>query len=114
MSGYVHASHTTRELKESINQQIASLRRLQAAVQAEELAKEQQLAALYRDRRRLERLRNRSGSYTPSAEALAYRDKYADVIAAQPAPVHGGPLGLRRAADEMEEHEARKRQEAAA
>jgi len=110
MSGYVHASNATRELKESINEKLANLRRLQAAVHAEELAKEQYLADLYRERR----LRQRAGSYTPSAEALAYRDKYADIIAAQPAPVHGGPLGLRRAADEMEEHEARKRQEAAA
>lgn len=105
---YVHASNTTRQLKESINEQIANLRRLQAAVHAEELAKEQHLAKLYNERRR----RQRAGDYTPSADALAYRDKYADVIAQQPAPIHGGPLGLRRAADEIEAHEKRKKEAA--
>ena len=105
MAGYTHPATVERETKESIRQRLANLHRIEAAIRDQELAKEQHLARLYRERRR----QLRASSYTPSPEALEYRDKYGPIIAAQPKPIHGGRAGLKAAADELEEHERRKR-----
>lgn len=93
---------------DQVRAKLENLRRLEAAIEAEALAKEQHLSKLYAERRR----RHRAGDYTPSADALAYRDKYAHIIAAQPRPLHGGPAGLRAAADEAEGHWAAKQRNA--
>lgn len=106
--GYVHVDTKLRDNTQTVKQRLANLRRLEAAIAAEEMAKEQHLSALYAERRR----QHRAGSYTPSAEALAYRDKYAEQIASQPRPIYGGPAGLRAAADEAEGHWAAKQRNA--
>ena len=94
---------------DELRAKIENLRRLESAIEAEALAKEQHLSKLYAERRR----RHRAGDYTPSADALAYRDKYAAIIAAQPRPIHGGPAGLRAAAAEAAGHWTNKQNEAA-
>lgn len=104
MIPYTHPAQAEREVKASIRQQVANLRRLEAAIQAEAIAKENHLHRLYAERRRWQR----AGSYTPSPEAIAYREQYGHIIAAQPEPIHGGLAGLRAAAEEAENWEARK------
>jgi hypothetical protein len=104
MKPYIHPAQAEREVKESIRERLTSLRRLEAAIQAESIAKENHLHRLYAERRRWQR----AGSYTPSAEAIAYREQHGHIIAAQPRPIHGGLAGLRAAAEEAENWEARK------
>jgi hypothetical protein len=104
---YVHgqskAAQAAHHAEIVARQKAAKLTALNAELDARIKAREEQLKYFPKVR-----------TYAPTPEQIAYREKHADIIAAQPAPIHGGPLGLRRAADEMEEHEKRKRQEQAA
>lgn len=104
---YTHPGPAIEATKQNIRQQLAALRRLEAAIQAEAIAKEQHLFQLYAERRRWQR----AGSYTPSADAIAYREKYGHIIAAQPRPIHGGTAGLAAATAEAENWEARKKRQ---
>lgn len=104
---YVHgqskAAQAARDMELQAREKAAKLAALNAEIAARIQYQENRLRYLPKVR-----------TYAPTPEQLAYRDKYSGVIAAQPAPIHGGPIGLRRAAAEMEAHEVHKRQEPAA
>jgi hypothetical protein len=102
---YVHgqsrAAQAARELELAAREKAAKLAALNAEIDARIKSQEDRLRYLPKVR-----------TYAPTPEQLAYREKHGPVIAAQPEPLHGGPAGLRRAADEMEAHERRKKQAA--
>lgn len=102
---YTHPATIIQEVSGNIRERLATLRRLEVSIEAEVIAKENHHHKFYAERRRWQR----AGSYTPSPQAIAYREQCGNVIAAQPRPVHGGPAGLRAAVQEIEEYEARKR-----
>lgn len=108
MAGYIHPAQVEREAATTVKQRLANLRGLEAAILSQEIAKEQHLSELQRARRRWQR----AGDYTPSPQALAYREQYGESIAAQPRPIYGGPAGLEAATREIEEHSRRKRESA--
>ncbi len=75
---------------DEIHIEMERLQHFRAAILAETTAKEKELARIRAARKRLEPI----ATYTPTPEALAYREQYGHIIAAQPAPVYGGSSGL--------------------
>ena len=111
MSTYAYGAsrqtqNTIRETADDLRARLEHLRRTRAAVEAEQAAKDAELARIRAARLRLAPV----ATYRPTAEALAYREKYGQIIAAQPAPLHGGRRGLQRAMREAQEYEAKKRE----
>lgn len=104
MAGYVHPEQAERDSRDSVKRRLANLRGIEAAIRSQEIAREEHLATLQVARRKW----LRAGDYTPSPEALQYREQYGHIIAAQPAPIHGGRAGLEKATREIEEHSRRK------
>ncbi len=94
-----------RETADQVRDKLDNLRRMEAAIDAEQAAKEAELARIRAARLRLAPV----ATYKPTLEALAYREEHGHAIAAQPAPLHGGRLGLTRATREAAEHEEAKR-----
>ena len=96
---YVHGATTNtaqvvRKTADQVRADLEHLRRIEAQIIAETAAKEAELQRIRAARRRLEP----KATYRPTPEALAYREEHAHEIANQPAPIHGGRAGLRRAA----------------
>jgi len=110
MALYTHgasrqAQNTARETADDIRARLEQLRRTRAAIEAEQAAKDAELKRIRAARLRLTPV----ATYAPTLEALAYREQYGHIIAAQPAPMHGGRRGLALATREAAEHEAAKR-----
>ena len=89
---------------DQVRAQLEHLRRVQHQIEAETAVKERELARIRAARRRLQPV----ATYQPTPTALAYRELYGHIIAAQPAPVHGGWAGLQAAAKEAAAYDARK------
>jgi hypothetical protein len=89
---------------DQVRAEMENLNRLKAAILAESAAKAKELERIRAARKRLQPV----ATYKPTPEALAYREQYGHIIAAQPAPMHGGLRGLRMAAAEAAAHDARK------
>lgn len=85
--------------------ELARLHEFRAAIQAETEAKQKELERIRAARQRLQPV----ATYAPTPQALAYREQYGHVIAAQPTPLHGGSRGLAMAAREAAAYEERKR-----
>jgi hypothetical protein len=86
---------------------------------ADEQERQEQLRAELEEARNAykEAVRIRRENERLEAEILRTRQRAADLakpVPTMPEPVHGGPLGLRRAAKEIQDHDRRKRQEQAA
>ena len=76
---------------------------------------EDAIRAKQRELERIEAAKNKlakRATYAPTQEALDYWARNFLKVAQQPAPIHGGPVGLRRAAREIEAHDAKKKQAA--
>lgn len=91
---------------DQVRAELANLRRIQAQIQAETAAKEAELARIRAARKRLQPV----STWKPSPEALAYREQYGHIIAAQPPPKYGGRAGLRAATEEAKGRDPRKTQ----
>lgn len=107
---YVHGAtlsnpRANKLTSDQVRERLEKLRRIRAELDAELEAKEKELTRIRAARKRLQPV----ATYQPSPAALAYREQYGHVIAAQPTPLHGGSRGLRMAADEAARHEERKR-----
>lgn len=100
----LHKPKKVAMTSDEVRQEMANLQRLRAAILAETEAKAKELDRIRKARQRLEPV----ATYQPTPEALAYREQYGHIIAAQPAPLHGGRRGLAAATREAEEHMARK------
>lgn len=92
---------------DQVRAELENLNRLKAAILTESAAKTKELARIQAARKRLEPV----ATYAPTPQALAYREQYGHIIAAQPAPIHGGQHGLAMAMREAQEHEERKRED---
>ena len=111
---YIHgqSAHSPRAVNltaEEARKELANLNRLRAAILAETEAKAKELERIQKARLRLQPI----ATYAPTPAALAYREQYGHIIAAQPTPLHGGERGLQRAVREAQEVEERKRSDAA-
>jgi NifB/MoaA-like Fe-S oxidoreductase len=107
---YVHGAtlanpRANKLTSDQVRERLERLRVIRAQLDAELEAKEAELARIRAARQRLQPV----ATYKPTPQALAYREMCGDIIAAQPAPLHGGSRGLAAAAREATEHEARKR-----
>lgn len=96
---YVHGATTNtaqavRKTADQVRADLEHLRRIEQQILAETAAKEAELARIRAARKKLEP----KATYTPTAEALAYREAHQEAISRQPTPIHGGRTGLRRAA----------------
>ena len=112
---YVHGAtlanpRANKLTSDQVRERLEKLRVIRAQLDAELEAKEAELARIRAARQRLQPI----ATYKPTPQALAYREEYGAIIAAQPAPLHGGHRGLAMAAKEAAAHEARKRQDTAA
>lgn len=87
-------------------------------IQAEIERQEKLKAELAEERARLkEAMRIRRENERLEAEILRTQQRAADLskpLPTMPAPIYGGPLGLRRATKEIQDYDRRKRQEHAA
>jgi hypothetical protein len=106
---YVHGetTNTTQAVRKTADQlraDLEHLRRIEAQIMAETAAKDRELARIRAARKKLEP----KATYLPTAEALAYWEAHRDAVAAQPAPLHGGPAGLRKAAHEAAAYDAQR------
>lgn len=90
---------------DQVRVELERLNDLRAAILAETAAKEKELNRIRAARKRLIPV----STNKPSAEAIAYREQHAHIIAAQPEPVYGGKSGLRMATAESARHDERKR-----
>ena len=111
---YVHGAtlanpRANKLTSDQVRERLERLRVIREQLDAELAAKEAELARIRAARLRLQPI----ATYKPTPEALAYREQYGHIIAAQPAPLHGGQRGLAAATREALEHEARKRGQAA-
>ncbi len=95
---------TLRKTSDQIRADLERLRRIEAQIIEETLAKDRELARIRAARKKLEP----KATYLPTAEALDYWDAHHEAISRQPAPLHGGPAGLRKAAAEAAAHDAGK------
>lgn len=95
--GKSKAAQAAYEAEVLARQKAVKLASLNAELDARIRAREQQLKYVPKVR-----------TYAPSPEQIAYREQHADTIAKQP-NIHGGPIGLRRAAAEIENHERNKK-----
>jgi methylphosphotriester-DNA--protein-cysteine methyltransferase len=106
---YVHGAsinkpQVLRKTAEQVKADLEHLRRIEAQILAETAAKEAELARIRAARKRLEP----KATYLPTAAAIAYWEEHHEQVAQQPAPLHGGPQGLRKATAEAAAHDARK------
>ena len=104
---YVHGASTNtpqvlRKTADQVRADLEHLRRIEAQILAETAAKDKELARIRAARKKLEP----KATYQPTAEALAYWEAHHEAVAAQPRPIHGGPLGLRKAAHEAATYDA--------
>lgn len=111
---YVHGAtlanpRANKLTSDQVRERLEKLRILRAQLDAELEAKEKELARIRAARQRLQPI----ATYKPTPQALAYREQFGHIIAAQPAPLHGGSRGLAAATREAAEWEARKREKAA-
>jgi hypothetical protein len=99
---YIHGQTTLKpqaaKTADEIRVELENLNRLKAAILAETAAKAKELARIQSARKRLEPV----ATYKPTPIALAYREQYGHLFERQPRPIHGGPDGLRMAANEAE------------
>ena len=107
---YVHGAtlanpRANKLTSDQVRERLEKLRVIREQLDAELEAKEAELARIRAARQRLQPV----ATYKPTPEALAYREQYGHVIAAQPAPLHGGSRGLARAVREALDYEERKR-----
>ena len=107
---YIHGQSTIKSravtmTADDARRELENLNRLRAAILAETEAKAKELDRIRKARLRLQPV----ATYAPTPAALAYREQYGHIIAAQPTPLHGGERGLQRAVREAQEVEERKR-----
>jgi hypothetical protein len=93
-------SDFTRDLNKKLKEYRDVERQIEAAIQEKRIELARILAAK-------NKLKTRA-TYAPTAATLDYYATNCLRIAQQPAPIHGGPSGLRMAAAEAEAHDARK------
>ena len=98
----VNKPQVLRKTAEQIRADLEHLRRIEAQIIEETAAKDRELARIRAARKKLEP----KATYLPTAEALAYWEAHHEAVAAQPAPLHGGPAGLRKAAAEAASYDA--------
>ncbi|WP_284984261.1 hypothetical protein [Arthrobacter sp. efr-133-TYG-118] len=90
--------------REALQKELDGLARARLAAVAEMERIERRIQAS-RARQRRKRVRRGPATYAPTASALAYRDTHPADLSPT---VHGGPEGLKAAAQEVAEWEARR------
>jgi hypothetical protein len=98
---YIHGASVNkpqvlRKTADQVRVDLEHLRSIEAQILVETAAKDKELARIRAARKKLEP----KATYLPTAEALAYWGEHHEHISQQPAPLHGGTAGLKRAAHE--------------
>lgn len=100
MSNYIPGPSNVKDL----NKKLKEYREVERQIDEAILEKRRELARIQHAKHKL-KVR---ATYEPTPEAINYRDANWFKIAQQPRPLHGGPAGLRAAADEAEKLDHRK------
>jgi len=101
MSTYLPGTSNVKDLNKKLKEYREVERQIDEAIQE----KHRELARISYAKNKLKV----KATYEPTDEAWAYWEANAVRIAKMPAPLHGGPAGLRRAAAEAAAYDAGKR-----